>query len=114
MKASLIPRDIQAIGNELAIRWSDGEESYIPLLTLRRHCPCASCAGEKDIFGQVYKGPDRPLGARAAELVRISAIGGYAVQPVWGDGHNTGLYTFEYLRRLGRMTGEADGTSPAP
>lgn len=101
------PTDLQVIGTELAIRWDDGHESYIPLLTLRRYCPCASCAGEKDILGNVYKGPDRPLTPRSSELRALQPVGGYAVQPVWGDGHNTGLYTYEYLRRLGSLAGEA-------
>ena len=34
------PLDIQPIGHELAIRWEDGSESYIPLEKLRRACPC--------------------------------------------------------------------------
>lgn len=97
------PIDVQIIGTDLAIRWEDGLESFIPLGTLRRHCPCASCAGEKDIFGNLYKGPDRPLTPRGTELVRVDAIGSYAVQPTWGDGHNTGLYTYELLRRLGAV-----------
>ena len=45
--------NIQHIGNELAIRWEDGSESFIPLETLRRCCPCASCHGETDILGNV-------------------------------------------------------------
>lgn len=100
----MAPAEIQIIGNELAIRWSDGGESFIPLLTLRRHCPCASCAGEKDIFGNEYKGPSKPITPAAAQLARLEPVGGYALQPVWGDGHNTGLYTYEYLRRLGAAT----------
>ena len=55
------PLDIQRIGGELAIKWDDGAESYIPLETLRRSCPCAGCKGEMDILGNVYKNPDQPL-----------------------------------------------------
>lgn len=99
------PVDLQIIGTDLAIRWEDGQESFIPLLTLRRHCPCASCAGERDIFGNLYKGPDRPLTPKATVLSRVEPIGSYAVQPTWADGHNTGLYTYELLRRLGAMAG---------
>lgn len=97
------PTNLQVIGTDLAIAWDDNQESYIPLLTLRQHCPCASCAGERDIFGNLYKGPDRPLTPRSTELTRLEAIGGYAVQPFWADGHNTGLYTYDHLRRLGAM-----------
>jgi DUF971 family protein len=94
------PRDIQHIGDELAIRWDDGAESYIPLATLRRSCPCASCKGEMDIMGNLYKNPDRPLASNAFELKRISQVGGYALQPVWADGHDTGIFSFEYLRHV--------------
>jgi len=37
------PLDIQQIGKELAIKWDDGDESFIPLEALRRCCPCAEC-----------------------------------------------------------------------
>ena len=94
------PLDIQTIGNELAIKWDDGSENFIPLENLRRSCPCAGCKGETDIMGNLYKNPDRPLTARSFELVKISSVGGYAIQPVWADGHNTGIFSFEYLRRV--------------
>jgi DUF971 family protein len=94
------PIDVQAIGNELAIKWSDGAECFIALDELRRHCPCAGCKGETDVMGNVYKTAATELGANAFRLVRIQRVGGYAIQPVWGDGHATGLYSFEYLRGL--------------
>ena len=95
------PKDIQQVGGELAIKWDDGTETFVPLEKMRRYCPCASCHGETDIMGNVYKGPDRELTAEAFKLVRISQVGGYAISPLWGDGHSTGLYSFEYLKRLG-------------
>ena len=94
------PLDIQQIGRELAIKWADGTESFVTLESLRRACPCAGCKGETDIMGNLYKNPDRPLGANAFELVRLISVGGYAIQPVWGDGHTTGLYSFDYLKGL--------------
>ena len=94
------PADIQQIGGELAIKWDDGRESFIPLEKLRRHCPCAGCQGERDIMGNLYKGPDQPLTPRSFQLTRIVNVGGYAIQPVWADGHNTGLFSFDYLRGL--------------
>ncbi len=94
------PVDIQTIGEELAIKWDDGSESFIPLEKLRRHCPCAACKGEVDVMGNVYKGPDTPLTPRAFQLLRIATVGGYALQPAWADGHATGLYTYDYLRRV--------------
>ncbi len=55
------PLDIQTIGQELAIKWDDGSESFVLLEKLRRHCPCAGCKGEVDVMGNVYKGPDQTL-----------------------------------------------------
>ena len=94
------PLDIQPIGNELAIKWSDGSESFISLERLRGHCPCAACKGETDIMGNVYRSAATELGPSAFRLVKIQQVGGYAIQPVWGDGHATGLYSFDYLRRI--------------
>jgi len=94
------PLDLQHIGNELAVKWDDGTEDFIALDKLRQACPCAGCKGEVDILGNLYKNPERPLTAKAFELVKIISVGGYAIQPTWADGHNTGIYSFEYLRRV--------------
>ena len=94
------PLDIQPIGSELAVKWDDGSEDFISLEKLRRCCPCAGCKGEVDILGNVYKNPDRVLTAKAFELVRINGVGGYAVQPAWADGHSSGIYSFDYLKRV--------------
>ncbi len=94
------PADLQQIGEELAIKWEDGSESFIKLEALRRHCPCAGCKGEVDVMGNLYKGPDRPLSPQAVKLVRLVPVGGYAVQPVWADGHATGLFSFDYLKKV--------------
>src|SRR5882672_10183703 len=95
------PTDIQQIGDELAIRWEDQSETFVPLEKLRRHCPCAGCKGEVDIMGNVYKGPDKALPATAFKLLRAANVGSYAIQPIWGDGHATGIYSFDYLRKVG-------------
>jgi DUF971 family protein len=96
------PLDIQPIGKELAIKWDDGGEDFIPLETLRRACPCAGCKGEVDVLGNLYQNPAAPLTAKSFALVGFAPVGGYAIQPVWADGHNTGIYSFEYLRRVAR------------
>jgi DUF971 family protein len=51
-------------------------------------------------MGNVYKGPDKPLGPRSFQIVRLNNVGGYAIQPQWGDGHNSGLFSYDYLQRL--------------
>ena len=97
------PLDIQQIGEELAIKWADGSESFVVLEKLRRHCPCAGCRGEKDILGNVYKDPPRPLAPQAFHLRAITRVGSYGIQPAWADGHATGIYSFDYLKRIGEM-----------
>jgi DUF971 family protein len=91
--------DVQLIGDELAIRWNDGLESYVQLARFRRACPCATCGGEPDVLGNISR-PDVHYTASSFELVGWQLVGGYALQPRWADGHNTGLYSFQYLRRL--------------
>jgi len=95
----LEPTDVQQIGNELAIRWNDGAESYLDLQFLRRACPCAACGGEPDVLGNILR-PDVNYTDDSFELVGFQIVGGYALQPVWRDGHNTGIYSFQYLRRI--------------
>lgn len=99
MPAPLHPVNIQPIGDELAIVWNDGSESYYKLETLRRACPCAACGGEPDVLGRV----ERPLVTyvpKSFELRNARQIGGYSVQLTWEDGHDSGLYTFKYLKHL--------------
>ena len=94
------PESLDVIGSELAIKWSDGTESFISLETLRRACPCAACKGETDVMGNVYKGPEQQLSPDAFRVRSMNFVGGYAIQPQWADGHGSGLFTFEHLRRL--------------
>ncbi|MCW1884903.1 DUF971 domain-containing protein [Luteolibacter flavescens] len=94
--------NVLVIGNELALAFEDGEELYLPLDMLRRACPCAACQGEPDALGRVLR-PVQQIGARGFELRKSEVIGGYAIQLFWADGHSTGLYTFDYLRRLSSL-----------
>jgi DUF971 family protein len=96
---TLALKNVQLIGEELALSWNDGAESYLPLERLRRACPCASCGGEPDVLGNISR-PDVSYTTLSFELAGWQFVGGYALQPRWADGHNTGLYSFQYLRRL--------------
>jgi len=95
----LEPTNIQQIGNELAIQWNDGTESYLDLQFLRRACPCAACGGEPDVLGQIIR-PNVSYAENSFELTGFQIVGGYALQPRWADSHDTGIYSFQYLRRL--------------
>ena len=97
------PSEIQQIGDQLAIKWDDGAESFLGLEKMRRRCPCASCHGETDILGNTYKGAERQLAANSFQIVRLNYVGGYAINPVWGDGHSTGIYSFDYLKRIAEL-----------
>jgi DUF971 family protein len=89
---------IQIVGSELAIAWDDGVETYLPLEALRRACPCAVCGGEADVMGNVVR-PQNDYTPASFELKSYEFVGGYGLQPRWGDGHSTGIYPFAYLRR---------------
>jgi DUF971 family protein len=91
--------NMTVIGNELALRWSDQLESYFPLEFLRKRCPCALCAGEKDLLGNVSKGKPQ-LAPVSFQLKGCAVVGGYGIQPEWTDGHSSGIYSFSYLRSL--------------
>lgn len=95
----LEPKNIQSIGDELAILWSDGEESFLSHEFLRRACPCATCGGEPDVLGNISR-PNVTYTSQSFTLAGWSLVGGYAIQPRWEDGHSTGFYSFQYLRRL--------------
>jgi DUF971 family protein len=95
----LEPTNIQQIGNELAIQWNDETESFLELQFLRRACPCAACGGEPDVLGNIIR-PNVSYSDNSFELAGFQIVGGYALQPQWRDGHSTGIYSFQYLRRL--------------
>lgn len=95
----LLPANIALVGEELAIAWNDGTETYLALETLRRNCPCAGCGGEPDVLGRIER-PEVSYTAESFVLTRWQIVGGYAWQPQWADGHATGLYTFPWLKKI--------------
>ena len=99
---NLQPVLVQMVGREMAIAWSDGSEAFLPWEGLRRACPCAVCQGEADVMGRVER-PEVSVGEAGYELRGFRWVGGYAVQLQWGDGHDSGLYSFGYLHGLGRL-----------
>ena len=92
--------DLQPIGKELALKWEGDPEQFVPLQSLRFACPCASCAGETDVMGNVSKGPEMKFTDASYRIKQIQPIGGYAFQFFWDDGHSSGLYSIEYLREV--------------
>jgi DUF971 family protein len=87
----------------LTVIWDDGHISRYPFALLRAGCPCAECRGGHDKMGgtpdpDVFSAelPDSP----ATRLKTIVPVGAYAITPVWEDGHDYGIYQWEYLRAL--------------
>jgi DUF971 family protein len=83
----------------LVIEWGDGAVHHIPFAALRKACPCAVCKGEMGRPGRFDLRPD--LAPGEDELADINLVGLYGMGARWGNGHDTGIYTFEYLRALG-------------
>jgi DUF971 family protein len=81
----------------LEITWSNGEAKSIRLANLRKYCPCAICNAEQEEWGTKYI----PIYTKEQlTITNISKVGSYALSIEWKDGHNTGLYDFDYLYNL--------------
>ncbi len=102
MNSPLRPVQLQKVGPELAVAWEGGEETFLPLETLRRACPCASCGGEPDVLGRFLR-PEVTYSPGSFDLSGWDVVGGYGIQPRWADGHSTGIYSFTYLKKLGQL-----------
>lgn len=93
------PRNVAIAGTDLAIAWADGHESYLPLARVRSECPCATCRAESESDRRA--GPLRILTSQPegrTRAARIVPVGAYALQIVWADGHDSGIYPYEMLR----------------
>jgi DUF971 family protein len=82
----------------VTIDWADGHTSRYTSVALRWLCPCAFCRGEGGSPGWLDSMPE--LKEQQTQLVDMRLVGTYAIAPVWGDGHDTGYYTFEALRAV--------------
>ncbi len=92
----------------LAIRWDDGEESLIENKMLRDACPCANCSGESDLFGNKTFGLPMLKSAKTYEMVSFHWVGHYALQFVWADRHDAGIYSLKLLMELGQGSKQND------
>ena len=87
--------------NELLIIWDDKNESVLELRELRKRCPCATCLAERDKQSKMYI----PLFAENQVTVKsINQVGKYAVQITWNDGHNSGIYEYNFLKNFSEKT----------
>jgi len=77
---------------ELRVTYEDDVTAAFDLLTLREACPCATCRGRRDQGTEAYGGSS--ISARSAQM-----HGNWGISITWSDGHATGIYPWDLLRR---------------
>ena len=87
----------RSIPGQVAIEWGDGERHVLTAADLRGGCPCAACVSETT---GVRTHDPRSVTADLTQS-NLHLIGNYALGMTFADGHSTGIFTFEFLRRLG-------------
>ena len=92
----VVKTDLNKNHKMLKLAWSDGKDSVISYKDLRFQCPCAVCVDEGTGIRKIKK-EDVP---DSIEPHKINTIGNYALSIHWNDGHNTGIYAFDYLRKM--------------
>ena len=97
MSAPDQPVDIRQSGPaELQITWADEHVSQYPVVYLRRACRCAACVDEWT--GAALLKPESV--PEDIKPIKIEPVGRYAIHIHWSDGHTSGIYTFEHLRKV--------------
>ena len=91
-----IPERIDRHDREIVIAWSGDHVGHYPARELRLRCPCAMCRDEMTgarLLDPATVGDDvRPL--------TVHLVGSYAMRIDWSDGHDTGIYTYEFLQSI--------------
>jgi DUF971 family protein len=96
-REAIEPREIlQDSDATVQITWADGRVCRYHAPALRRECPCAQCVNEWS--GERTLKPESI--ADDIEIVDLATVGRYALNFQWSDGHDTGIYSFQYLREL--------------
>lgn len=100
------PTDIQrSEPRGIKIRWSDGGETDFTAAALRKACPCATCREKKKGQELTQAAPTmlpvlKAEEARPVDIQSMQPVGNYAYNIAFTDGHDSGIYTFEFLRGL--------------
>lgn len=96
-RQAIEPREISQESNtQLRITWADDKVCVYGAAALRRACPCAQCVNEWT--GQRTLKPE--VISDELEISDLNIVGRYALNFRWSDGHETGIYSFQYLRDL--------------
>jgi DUF971 family protein len=77
---------------ELRVEYHDGVTATFPILPLRQACPCAGCRGRRDQGLDAFSGS-------TITVVDARLHGNWGIAIRWSDGHDTGIYAWEHLRR---------------
>lgn len=98
----------------LTVQWADGASSYYSIVYLRRMSPSADA---RELRDQMQKNPLAILPAGAASSAPITAtgaelVGNYALRVRFSDGHDTGIYSWEYLRSIDPANGQQRAEGP--
>ena len=105
MEARNLPQE-----QRLRLTWSDGHSAEFDHAYLRGWCPCAGCQGHGGLTLR-YHSPPGPVSVGS-----VQAVGNYAISLAFSDGHSTGIYRFDLLRRIcpcAECTGAAAGSGIA-
>ncbi len=78
----------------LEIDWADGHVTKLTYEYLRVECPCADCKGHTPDQAKTIAGKEN------VDITDFKPVGNYAIQPVFDDGHDTGIFSWDLLRRL--------------
>lgn len=107
-RAAITPAKVRVLlteGKGLEIDWQDGHKSAWSFAWLRDACPCATCVEERQQQGR-KPGEPKPKAAELLPMYKppakpasVHPVGRYALQFNWLDGHSSGIYSWEYLRR---------------
>lgn len=91
-----VPTELRRLpeSRRLRIVWSDGHQAEYDYDYLRGYCPCAGCQGHHAL-SVTFRAP-----TVAVTPIAIEPVGNYAVAFQWSDGHSTGIYRFDFLRRI--------------
>jgi len=101
------PTDVKvrvSTGEGVDVTWSDGHTSHYPFPYLRDLCPCALCNDEREKKARLATSPvasvELPMFKPRVTAKSAQAVGNYALQLAFSDGHATGIYSFEHLREI--------------
>ena len=86
----------------VSIDWRGGHRSSYALAYLRDRCPCAGCTGAHGTPPRKTDLSANPLQMfkPVLKIASIEPVGNYALRIAWNDGHNSGIYSFDYLREI--------------